>query len=155
MSGLQTYFEDGYLRRWKLEPPTPTQLAEAVNFLGLAGAGEAALVLDLGCGHGRYAVGMARAGARVIGLDSSYALLQRALAQTADLPCEISWVRAKMQAIPFSCIFDVVLAVDAFGYFETDREDVAVLREVHRVLRKGGCLIMLSPNPLMRPVRNP
>ncbi len=38
--------------------------------------------------------------------------------------------------------FDVVLALDAFEHFE---DDVAAMREVHRVLRPGGTLVATVP----------
>ena len=146
MGWREQYYEDGYLRRWRLGPPSQAQLDEAARLLSLSGAHGTPRALDLGCGHGRYAIGLARAGARVVGLDASRALLSRAIKLGAELHEGLLWVRADMRAIPFQCAFDFVLVVDAFGYFDEDVEGHTILGEVYRVLRRGGCVTMRNPN---------
>ncbi len=52
-------------------------------------------------------------------------------------------VKADAMALPFAPgSFDVVLALDAFEHFE---DDVAAMRETHRVLRPGGLLVATVP----------
>ena len=52
-------------------------------------------------------------------------------------------VRGDAQKIPFAeGSFDLVLALDAFEHFP---DDVASMREVHRVLAPGGALILTVP----------
>lgn len=140
------YYEDGYVRRWGLGPPSSDQLVEAARFLSLAGSTEHPYALDLGCGHGRYAVGLARAGGRVVGVDASTSLLQRAVTIAADSVQPIRFVRADMRALPLNCVFTFMLIVDAFGYFDADDEGAQVIREIHRLLRPGGHLVMRNPN---------
>lgn len=48
------------------------------------GAGHGSLVLDAGCGTGRYAQGLARFGFRVLGLDRSEALIEVARARSSS-----------------------------------------------------------------------
>lgn len=71
---------------------------------------------------------------RCVGLDLSEVLLARARA--AGLPV----VRGDMRDLPFrSEAFDLVTSFfTSFGYFEDPGDDLAVLREVRRVLRPGA-----------------
>jgi ubiquinone/menaquinone biosynthesis C-methylase UbiE len=146
MSWREEYYEEGYLRRWGLGSPSTEDVEGAESFLRLVEARPGARVLDLGCGHGRFAFGMARAGAQVIGLDGSWALLQRAKAFQREQSVAVAWVRADMRRIPLGEAFLAVLMVDTFGNTDADAEEVQVLTEVRRVLHKGGCLVMRNPN---------
>lgn len=92
-------------------------------------------VLDLACGAGRHAAALARRGARVVGLDLSLPLLLRAARRTG-----VPLVRADMRRLPLrEAAFQVVVNLfTSFGYFEQDEQHAAVLREVARVLARGG-----------------
>ena len=68
-SWRERYFEDGYLRRWRLEPAGPAEQQTAAAYLTFSETPVGAAVLDLGCGHGRYAIPLAAMGYDVCGLD--------------------------------------------------------------------------------------
>ncbi|CAN5191572.1 class I SAM-dependent methyltransferase [soil metagenome] len=95
-------------------------------------------LFDLCCGAGRHLDCFRKAGLDAVGGDLSAALL--AEARLHDLPV----VRLDMRAIPLgTCSVDVVTNFfTAFGYFETDAENFAVLDEVRRVLRSGGWFVI-------------
>jgi SAM-dependent methyltransferase len=100
-------------------------------------------VLDLCCGHGRHAVELALRGYRVTGLDLSAVLLREAQALARRRGASVRWVRGDMRELPFGPRFDAVLNLfTSFGYFETEQEDLRVLREVRRVLRPGGIFLL-------------
>ena len=105
--------------------------------LGLAGKD----VLDLACGGGRYIEATARRGARVTGLDLSPALLDVA---RGAAPRACGLVRGHMLQLPFApACFDLVLCMfTSFGYMSSADDDLAVLREVRRVLRTPGALVL-------------
>ncbi len=90
------------------------------------------LVLDLACGTGRHATSAPAAGLKVVSFDSSQSLLEMAGSGHVR-------VRGDMRRLPFAAaVFDgVVQFFTAFGYFETEAEDLQVLAEVARVLRPG------------------
>jgi len=51
-----------------------------------------------------------------------------------------------MRAIPFANAFDLVLLVDAFGYFDDEQDDAIILAQIHRSLRHDGHVVMRNPN---------
>jgi SAM-dependent methyltransferase len=100
-------------------------------------------VLDLACGSGRYLRELRRRGARVVGLDLSWTLLEEARRQAAA-----AWlVRADMRRIPLrTASVDVTLSMfTSFGYFETALEHADLAREIGRVTR--GDVVIDVPNP--------
>ncbi len=145
-SWRENYFEDGYLRRWSLEPGGETEAETAAAYLKLSGPPAEGAILDLGCGHGRYAIPLAAMGYDVWGLDGSRTLLRRARAHADGARQQVRWVRGDMRSLPFKAGFDVVLILDAFGYFDADGEDLRFLRGLRDTLRPEGRVVMRNPN---------
>jgi SAM-dependent methyltransferase len=135
---FEQWFGDEYLRAYAhRDDEDAERLVGLLDALGLAAAGQP--VLDLGCGPGRHTAVLARRGARVVGLDLSRALLRAAREAGAE-----RLVRGDMRGLPFQDgAFDAVLNLfTSFGYFADDAEHEAVLREVARVLRRGGSFVL-------------
>lgn len=109
-------------------------------------------VLDLACGAGRHAFELERAGARVVGLDLSPAMLLRARTRS-----RMRLVRGDMRALPVrDASFGVAVNLfTSFGYFRDDAEHHLVLRQVARVLAPGGRLVLdyLNAEQVRRTVR--
>jgi 2-polyprenyl-6-hydroxyphenyl methylase/3-demethylubiquinone-9 3-methyltransferase len=94
-------------------------------------------VLDLGCGKGRFARHFGAWGARVVGVDTSRAML----AAARGLPR----ARASARRLPLAASgFDVVVAVEVFQHLD---RLAPVLDEVRRVLRPGGWILIVDRNP--------
>jgi ubiquinone/menaquinone biosynthesis C-methylase UbiE len=97
--------------------------------------GATQLILDLGCGTGRFSELLAqRSGGRVIGIDPSERMLQQARRKPS--PGDISYWRASAEALPLSDDrADLVFM--SMVYHHLPNPAVAA-RECHRVLREGG-----------------
>ncbi len=101
-------------------------------------------VLDAGCGPGLYAAELTRRGARVTGFDQSAQMValararlgERARLHHADIEHELSWLPDASQ--------DLVLLALVIHHVE-DR--ALALRELHRVLRPDGHLVVSTTHP--------
>ncbi|MGE5837984.1 MAG: class I SAM-dependent methyltransferase [Acidobacteriota bacterium] len=141
------YFERGYGQRWGLRAPSDQVRLEADGLSRLLQLSPVSRVIDIGCGHGRHAIALAERGSNVIGLDGAAALLNRARQLAAGLQRQIRWVRGDMRWLPFrSECADAAVVMDAFGFFDTEQEHEAVLREAARVVTIGGRLALKVVN---------
>ena len=99
--------------------------------------------LDVGCAQGYWTVELEQRGAdSVIGIEPVEALI----AQARDLPhpSAVSYGVAEAEALPFADdSFDGVLMNEVLEHV---RDEAATLREVARVLRPGGHLVLFGPN---------
>ena len=97
-------------------------------------------VLDIGCGDGRLAIQMARAGARVVGLDPDAAMLRAAGDQAKAVGVRLDLIEGRIEALPLAAErFDVVTAVTVLCFV---RDETLAWREMARVLRPGGRLVI-------------
>jgi ubiquinone/menaquinone biosynthesis C-methylase UbiE len=114
-----------------------------VAFWQRLAAAQSGFVLELGCGTGRIAVPVARAGARLIGVDRSAQMLARGRQRLrrARLAGRASLVRGDIRFLPFRSRpgFDLVMAPYGILQSLTREGDLkATLQSVARVLRRGG-----------------
>lgn len=127
--------------RWReTELGAVTERLERTAVLDLAGALAGRDVLEVGCGDGTYALGAARAGARVTGIDRSAAVVEAARLRAADVGLPLELHVADALALPFPAErFDVVLAVTVLCFVPDPPQAVA---EMARVLRPGGVVVL-------------
>jgi SAM-dependent methyltransferase len=152
MNWANDYFEEGYARRWLLGPPSPDTEREVHALWAHLDLSAGAPLLDVGCGHGRYAVAFATRGAWVAGLDAAATLLARATELARTLGVAVSWVRGDMRRLPVRAhSMSAALLFDAFGFFEADEENQSVIHELARVLVRGGRLALkvVNAEPLL------
>ena len=107
-------------------------------------------VLDFGCGAGRQAVALARAGAAfVLGVESNARTLRgaRALAAAEGIaPERLAFAPAVPQELRGG--FDVVVSQNAMEHFG---DPVGVLREMRAALAPGGCIVLTFGPPWYAP----
>lgn len=116
------------------------QVPLLIERLGL-GAGGA--VLDLGCGPGRHALPLARAGLEVTAVDTSAELLDELHRRAARDGLEIEVLQADMREFSRSGAYDAVLVMwTSFGYFEDEADHARVLQRVTESLRPGAVLLL-------------
>ncbi len=102
-------------------------------------------VLDLCCGQGRHALELARRGFRnVEGLDRSHYLIQKAKDTARNEGLDVRFKEGDARKLPYPPDrFDAVLILgNSFGYFDTLQDDLRVLKEVLRVLKPWGKLLI-------------
>ncbi len=101
-----------------------------------------AKILDLGCGNGRHSINLAKLGYDVTGLDLSANLLSIAKQEAERQKIKINFVEADMRYFklfpPFNAIFSFFTS---FGFFDDDRENFSVFRNVSDHLAKDGVYV--------------
>ncbi|MGI9116929.1 MAG: methyltransferase domain-containing protein [Gaiellales bacterium] len=108
--------------------------------IDLLGPLEGAAVLDIGCGPGIYARDLAQRGARVTAIDSAPAMLAAAEAEARAAGVAIELATGDASALPFpDASFDAAVLVQVIEYVP---DAVGALREIARVLRPGGRLLV-------------
>lgn len=111
-------------------------------------------ILDLCCGQGRHSLELGRRNFKNIeGLDRSHYLIQKAkgLAKKEDI--NVKFREGDARKIPsFPDAYDVVTILgNSFGYFDSIQDDLRVLKEVFRVLKPWGkLLIQVSDGEYLR-----
>lgn len=101
--------------------------------------------LDLCCGQGRHLLELARRGFQnVEGLDRSHYLIQKAKSQARKEGLNIKFREGDARKLPYPPdIFDVITILgNSFGYFETIQDDLRVLKEVFRLLKPWGRILI-------------
>jgi SAM-dependent methyltransferase len=125
------------------------EVERAIALSGVKGGA----ALDLACGPGRHAVPLARHGFDVTAVDLSPFHLAKAKAHADAAGVHVELVQADMRAFTRPDAFDLALSLfTSFGYFDGDRDDVQILRNVHESLGPRGALVMdlLSKERLAR-----
>jgi len=116
-----------------------------VPFWRRVAAGAGGPVLELGCGTGRVSLPLARAGVRLVGIDRSAPMLDRARRRltkspTRQLTHSLCFVRGDIRQLPFEDeTFPMVVA--PYGILQSlirPRDLTATLASVARVVARGG-----------------
>jgi len=103
-----------------------------------------AVVADLGCGTGQVAARLAPWVGKVIGIDSSAAMLKAARSRTDELP-NVELRRGDLTSVPIddsSC--DAALMLLVLSYVA---DPLAALKETSRILKPGGRAVVIDLLP--------
>ena len=106
-------------------------------------------ILDLGCGTGRLACELARAGHRVTGADPAPVMLD--VARNRPGAEAVVWVEGNALTLSLPTRFDLtILTGHVFQVFLSDDEASAVLGNTRRHVAPGGRLAFETRNPTAR-----
>ena len=136
------FFDDDYLRIYR-----PTFTAELTNlevdFIEHALAlPKGSAILDMGCGFGRHAIGMAQRGHQLTGLDFNPRYLEIAADDSAAAGVTVTWEAGDMRAIGHKGEFAGVYSYfTSFGYF-SDEENEQVLDQVAAAMQPKGRFLL-------------
>ena len=122
--------------------------ALAIKYLGSSRDIDGRTVLEIGCGRGEFACWLSSLSPpprEVVAADFSCAALEKGQAVAKERGLRnISWEKADIQALPFANNrFDTVISCETIEHVPNPR---LAIRELARVLKPGGRLILTTPN---------
>jgi D-alanine-D-alanine ligase len=118
---------------------------EVELFTSILNAPKESAILDLACGQGRHSIELAQQGfTNITGLDRSHYLIRKAKSAMQHEGLKITFKEGDARKLPFPAdTFDVVMILgNSFGYFESNEDDIMILKEVFRVLKPDGTFLI-------------
>jgi SAM-dependent methyltransferase len=147
-------FFDSYAPQYMSEVFTTDSVREVAFLLDVLAPAPGASVLDIGCGTGRHAVELARAGLAVTGIDLSSGMLREARRAADEAGVQLELVEADATQFDLGRVFDaaVCLCEGSFGLLGDDDDplahDAAVLGRAFAALRPGARFVLTALNAL-------
>jgi len=115
-----------------------------IEVLGLKDGGE---LLDIACGAGDQSVEFAKLGIKVTAFDISERLIAAAQECATNYEVSVNFFTGDMLKMSYDNQFNAaVLLSHSFGFFNHD-ENKQVLKDTHKALKEGGCLLLDLMNP--------
>src|SRR5665213_3898349 len=108
-------------------------------------------VLEVGCGTGRIAIELAKAGHAVVGLDPSREMLARARPRCDEFGLDVEWLEGTLLdvALEPGRFGFVLVPADVFLYCENGEEQLAWLRTLTAAMHFNGRLALDLPGPAL------
>ena len=141
-----TFFDEEYLKIYGPQLTEERSRQETEFIAGALDLPTGAAVLDLACGLGRHAIGMAKRGFQVTGVDFNPRYLERASAQAEASGVAVRWMVGDMRAFHMEDAFDGAYSFfTSFGYF-SDAENERVIANIVRSLKHRGRFLLDMAN---------
>ncbi len=97
-------------------------------------------ILDLACGAGRHSIFLNKLGLNVTGVDLSKNSIETAKEfENDNLNFAVHDMREVYQENEFDYVFNMFTS---FGYFESNEENIKMLRSVEKTLKPGGTFVL-------------
>jgi SAM-dependent methyltransferase len=151
-------FFDSFAPQYMNEVFTTDSVREAEFLIDLLELPAGASIIDIGCGTGRHAVELARAGYAVTGVDISSGMLREARLAAERAGVGLELVQADATTFDLGREFDaaVCLCEGSFGLLGSDdafEHDAAVLRRAFAAVKPGARFVLTLLNG-MRMIRD-
>jgi len=141
-----TFFDEDYLKIYRPQLTEERSEIETDFIAGALDLPRGATVLDLACGLGRHAIGMAQRGYQVTGVDFNPHYLEDAAIAAEHAGVKVRWLVGDMRTLHVEEAFDGVYSYfTSFGYF-SDRENERVIANIVRALRHSGRFLIDMAN---------
>lgn len=119
------------------------ELLEMPTTLKLLGNVKGKKILDLGCGTGIYSKLLTKKGAKIKGIDISNKMIEIARKENSN----VEFIVGGIEKLPYkNNEFDIVLSALVLEHVKNWSK---ILREVNRVLKKGGLFVFSIENPVI------
>ena len=112
-------------------------------------------ILDLGCGTGSHDIILDKKGFKVVGIDSSDMMIERAKEKAQNLGLKIEFIVQDMRELQLSKGFDCAICMfGGFGYLLSDEDLKRLFKGLRKVLKPDGLFLFefwnvdgLKPTP--------
>ncbi len=101
----------------------------------------------MGCGTGKVAIALAKAGWKVTGLDLSPAMVSMARLNALEAQAEVDFVRGDLLALTGDSTFHLITAFSVLAYLRNPDELNRTLRALAARLKSNGILAFDLPTP--------
>lgn len=105
------------------------------------------IALDVGCGTGKVAIALAKAGWKVTGLDLSPAMVSMARLNAMEAQAEVDFVRGDLLALTGNSTYHLITAFSVLAYLRNPDELNCTLRALAARLKSNGILAFDLPTP--------
>ena len=145
MDWWEKYFDDNYLKLFSfIETNAASEVDGILRMLNIAPPSK---ILDLCCGFGRHALVLAQQGYEVTGIDISRSFLDYAEKQALEQGVFLKLERCDMRDVQHVEEYDAIVNLfTAFGFFDSEEEDLKVLKGVARALKPDGQFVIDTLN---------
>lgn len=109
-----------------------------------------ARVLDIGCGTGRHSINLAKRGYRMVGIDISEKMLQRARANAEKLNADVNFLHGDARNLSYVESFNhaIMICEGGFSLMESDEMNFQILSNAYRAIKQQGKFIFTCLNAL-------
>lgn len=145
----KNWYEEWFSNKYYLELYSHRNEKEARDLINLVQRSvqidSGSKVLDVCCGSGRHSLEMARRGYDVTGIDLSRYLIsetKKSLKKSDERGLKARFLIRDMKNFSFAQKFDAAINVfSSFGYFDKDKDNLKVFRNISDSIKKDGCFV--------------